>query len=304
MISDPNWLYSTIAQSSAAIVAIVGGFITASVLMLRAERRSLAHQQADKRTRLEALKSEEVKLVDSIETMLVEMFFKMVASELTAEDELPSLQELLQRHPGWDLHPEILKREYSKMCKRTLEAREFIYHHSDKIDVTQDVAFNEWLMTNKLDISEYDYDILESEYDRIRERQRTVLAEERRTAGWPLIAPDVTFPKVVPIMSLWEQRELGSRKDRLSNVRHEKFMLEHEVSDLHGRLTSFRDPQDLRWGLCVLAYLAGVGILFPVIVIAKEVYFTITKQFAIGLFFSGLIAIFGYIVFQINRLRR
>ncbi|GAI11749.1 unnamed protein product, partial [marine sediment metagenome] len=31
MIGDPNWLYSTIAQSSAAIVAIIGGFITATV---------------------------------------------------------------------------------------------------------------------------------------------------------------------------------------------------------------------------------------------------------------------------------
>ncbi len=38
---DPNWLYSTIAQSSAAIVAIIGGFITATILWLTAEKRSL-----------------------------------------------------------------------------------------------------------------------------------------------------------------------------------------------------------------------------------------------------------------------
>lgn len=38
---DPNWLYSTIAQSSAAIVAIIGGFMTATVLRLTAEKRSL-----------------------------------------------------------------------------------------------------------------------------------------------------------------------------------------------------------------------------------------------------------------------
>ena len=59
MISDPNWLYSTIAQSSAAIVAIVGGFITARVLMLGSEKRNLKHQLADKKTRLEALKKQE-----------------------------------------------------------------------------------------------------------------------------------------------------------------------------------------------------------------------------------------------------
>ncbi|HUV75710.1 MAG TPA: hypothetical protein VMW00_03535 [Dehalococcoidales bacterium] len=49
MITDPSWLYSTIAQSSAAIVAIIGGFITASVLMLTAEKRNLKNQRDDKK---------------------------------------------------------------------------------------------------------------------------------------------------------------------------------------------------------------------------------------------------------------
>ena len=55
MITDPNWLYSTIAQSSAAIVAIVGGFITATVLMLTAEKRSLITQVSDKKGMLDSL---------------------------------------------------------------------------------------------------------------------------------------------------------------------------------------------------------------------------------------------------------
>lgn len=41
MSTDPNWLYSTIAQSSAAIVAIIGGFITSTILKLAAEKGSL-----------------------------------------------------------------------------------------------------------------------------------------------------------------------------------------------------------------------------------------------------------------------
>ena len=55
MFNDPNWLYSTIAQSSAAIVAIIGGFITATVLMLTAEKRSLVTQVNDKRKMLDSL---------------------------------------------------------------------------------------------------------------------------------------------------------------------------------------------------------------------------------------------------------
>lgn len=41
MTTDPSWLYSTIAQSSAAIVAIIGGFITSATLRSAAEKRSL-----------------------------------------------------------------------------------------------------------------------------------------------------------------------------------------------------------------------------------------------------------------------
>ena len=47
MATDPSWLYSTIAQSSAAIVAIIGGFITATALRLRAERARLGRLQAN-----------------------------------------------------------------------------------------------------------------------------------------------------------------------------------------------------------------------------------------------------------------
>lgn len=55
MSTDPSWLYSTIAQSSAAIVAIIGGFITASVLMLTTEKRSLRNQLDDKKLELATL---------------------------------------------------------------------------------------------------------------------------------------------------------------------------------------------------------------------------------------------------------
>ena len=57
MIGDPNWLYSTIAQSSAAIVAIIGGFITASILAKRAEKSSLSNQLSEKKAQLKGLRN-------------------------------------------------------------------------------------------------------------------------------------------------------------------------------------------------------------------------------------------------------
>lgn len=43
---DPNWLLSTTAQSSAALVAIVGGFLLSRVLALATERNGLALREA------------------------------------------------------------------------------------------------------------------------------------------------------------------------------------------------------------------------------------------------------------------
>ena len=78
MPTDPSWLYSTIAQSSAAIVAIIGGFITATVLMLTAEKRSLVTQVSDKRIMSDSL----------VQSDADEMIPKIIA----LESEIPILE--------------------------------------------------------------------------------------------------------------------------------------------------------------------------------------------------------------------
>jgi hypothetical protein len=311
MIGDPNWLYSTIAQSSAAIVAIVGGFITASVLMLASEKRSLRHQKDDKQTRLKALEDEERQLSGEYETSRVYEFIDAITDELIKEDELPSLEGVMECHPdARNLNPEILKRVYEETSKLRLQARQFIGQHSGSIDVSNRISFDAWISKNRLNIAAYDRELLEQEYDRFVTYEKERRAEEEEKAH-PFLSrtfkvPDVSsaFYNMPRIISLGEQRRQEHIGESLSGVRAEIYVLKHEVVDLDRRLASFRDPQDLRWGLCVLGYLAGVGILFPLLIMAEEAYSTIANQFAIGLFFSGLMAIVGYIVFQINRLRR
>ncbi len=149
MICDPNWLYSTIAQSSAAIVAIIGGFITATVLMLTAEKRSLVTQVSDKRKML----------------------------------------DLLEQSDADEMVPNIIA-------------------------------------------------------------------------------------------------------------------LDSEIPILEGRIKAFSYPPNLIWGLVVLGYLAVFGILFPVLIIAYEAFFTWAKVSVTASFWLGIIGVFAYIVFQIRTLRR
>ena len=102
MTTDPSWLYSTIAQSSAAIVAIVGGFITASVLMLLAEKRTLSNQLSEKKARLRAVKRElekqkdykwdEEELIYKKDALLLESEIKNLKYRLNTFSYLPHLR--------------------------------------------------------------------------------------------------------------------------------------------------------------------------------------------------------------------
>ena len=103
MITDPSWLYSTIAQSSAAIVAIIGGFITASVLNLLSEKRNLKHQLADKETRLRKI---EEKLKERYEWWEAEYLDKR--DKLFLEADISDLERRIEKfiYPpnlGWGI---------------------------------------------------------------------------------------------------------------------------------------------------------------------------------------------------------
>lgn len=309
MIGDPNSLYSTIAQSSAAIVAIVGGFITASVLMLASDKRSLRHQKADRQARLEGLEDEERQLSQGYETSRVDLFLDAIADALLKAEVLPSLDVVMERYPhAQKLDPEILKRQYERLSRLRLEARRFIGQHARGIDVSGHISFDDWIGTNRFNIAAYDRGMLETEYCTfVADEQRRRVEEQEGTD--PFCIPRFELPDlsdalhVLSTADLAEERRQEHIGQRLSVVRAEIQLLRHFISDLDRRLASFRDPQDLRWGLCVLSYLAAVGILFPLLVIAQGAHCTFASKLSIGFFFSGLTAIVAYIVSQINKLR-
>ena len=101
MTTDPSWLYSTIAQSSAAIVAIIGGFITASVLYLSAEKRSLVKRLDEMKAKLSSLER-----------------IQLVRKDKLSEEEMAKRGERIEAKQE---EAEFVRREMSNI-KRQLEA--------------------------------------------------------------------------------------------------------------------------------------------------------------------------------------
>jgi hypothetical protein len=172
-VADPNWLYSSIAQSSAAIVAIIGGFITSSVLTRSSEKRSLAKNCEAAKNRL-ALLDEQVEDQRKLyETMKVDRFIRAEKRELGELDNWPPPDEIVKKYPRWDLDVQLVKREVEKLTKESLAARDLINLFEDGIPADY-TRFDAWIASRGVSIEGHNHEFLEKEYERLRDQKREI----------------------------------------------------------------------------------------------------------------------------------
>ena len=304
MSTDPNWFYSTIAQSSATIVAIIGGFITHSVLSLTAERRSLRNQRRDKEARLQALKKERDRLSEERDVKEVEMFIESIMDEMLDSGRAPSLEEIIRENAeAQTLNPNILRRQYELFAEKVIKAGDFITEHLQAI-TSDRVAFLDWIRANGLDVSQYDCGILERLYDLVQSRKL-----EQKQASLPSWEQDTASPmrlgwRLPHIPAASDRQELQRLRQHIQEYAGEVAALEDDVNDLALRISKFSYPPNLGWSVAPLAFLAVFCIFLPALIIADEVSFTRAKPLTLAAFGVGLVAVFTYILLMIRSLKR
>lgn len=316
MSIDPNWLYSTIAQSSAAIVAIVGGFITASVLTIMAEKRSLEQQTTEKKTDLSTRSKEASKLKETYEVMRVESFLFGVEYDLRERGKFPPFDALIKQYGHLDLDLAVLEREYTNMTKQRMDCRHFIEQNMATYDLTKYNGLEEWVRGNDLDISKYDFDTLAQEYDRYRNREEERQEHERELREskersnnpllYDLLHPAIHFrmPHIPSVMgSQIKLQQSQNREDRLHAVQvrldlliHEISLLDNGISSLERQIANISYPPHLGWGVVVLAFLAAFGILFPTLMMTLEVFEPWSRWAALVTFFLGICGVFAFVI--------
>jgi uncharacterized iron-regulated protein len=301
MATDPNWLYSTIAQSSAAIVAIIGGFITATVLNLLSEKRNLKNQREDKKTRIETLRKTREDLIKELEPKEVLSFIESITNDIINSDNLPSFEEIKDNYPyTQNLNLEMLKKDYEPFIDQIIKARSFIKKYSDEITAKGASTFDEWVKTYHLEISSYNYEFLEKEYNKVIAKKRESLSSIEQM----LMPPNMITMSLPYIQPISEQQELKSLCDKIQESKYEITSLENDTLNLDVRIESFSFPPNLKWGIAVLGFLSIFSIFLPVLIISQEAYFTWSKWLTTASFWVGIIGVFAYIVFQIRVLRR
>ena len=315
-------LYTVTIEATAAMVAILAGFLIARILALAAERQNLEREFEGVESQLSALEARQDEMTDLYETMRVERFFDAIKDEISAS-ELPPLEQILRNHPDWKLDRIVVAREYEKLSRSLLEARQFVSEHADKIEIEDWLSFDDWVRNWNLDVQHLDdYDLAKQEYCRQQDRMFKVEREKRRserarrdpfglTSG--LFLDDIGLG-----LGVWdpyreqlrlhemrrEDEELARVKLMLLSIGSQIAMSASKKDHLLSQLGAFRYPRRWETGLYILVFFSLVGIVLPLILIAiscDDARPGLAALAVIGLFVACLAAVFVYVWYQLHQ---
>lgn len=289
--ADPNWLLSTTAQSAAAIVAIVGGFLVSRLVSLSAERNGLGRRR-DELDRLIEVKIAELEGIQArIDHQAREWFFGEAMVDLIEADDTPDPDQLVSRYSqaGWSPEDSRAAAERLVAVVRAGLAAfeknpyEFVANHEDPA----------WLAAAGVPI--------ESGWEEVSKRAAAAIIEagvERESDDpYGLLMPNNLA------LDHGENRH-DARISRLESVSSDIETLGAEREIVIGTLARVGRPEGVILGIGVLVGFALVGIVFPLIVLAiRPVPTSPWMRFAVVAgFVAGLGAVVAYIVSAVRRL--
>lgn len=257
MAADPNWLLSAVAQSTAALVAIIGGLIATRVINLRSERSGLTRRRDELQTRIQSLEHEAEKdrewLVARAARRAISDWINVLwETNGNADDE-----DLLDanRARGWlhtDLKPHIDALR-STFDSALTSVREHLDQADSPLEVESDDLPTEDLEPEQRNVYER---ILELEQDKIR-RRSDIYGISRMVTG--------DYSSIVPAT---EVQRLNDHEDQYVEDLETIRRYEAQLDLLHQQLDDIQEPPDLRWAFWILGYLTIVGIALPLTLMA------------------------------------
>jgi len=120
-LPDPNWLYSTVAQCSAAVFGIIGGFMTATLLQLTSRRGALVAEADERHRRLAALLSQRDQAEYDLEHLKFIQLVGVNAHDIyTSHSVEAKLRSLSHQH----IDEEVFAKESERLAERIKRVQE------------------------------------------------------------------------------------------------------------------------------------------------------------------------------------
>src|SRR6266545_1191094 len=159
------------AQSAAAVFAIVGGFIATRVITLASERAGVTAQLAETTTTIDLLHRQERQLWAERDDITLYRALSGVRLRLVETDKAAPFEEVLNAPESISFQEHDLLEAYNRLLRDYGDAKRFVEQHQDKVNVHVDAPdFYGWLhrtgVVDYLADAELDLELVQAVYQR------------------------------------------------------------------------------------------------------------------------------------------
>ena len=291
LTTDPNWLLSTTAMSSAALVAIVGGFLVSRVVALATERQAL-----DRRIRelggLLTVKNAEFDEVSRERRAVSEEYFERhhLNDFIEAREDEEVIEASLGSIPIGSSEEEM--RPYARqLLERVREA-------FSVIEAKYPLGAAPPTRAEQL---RQDGIAVDVDAERIYERVAAAVASGRQRRPWSVLSSIIPSAPVSELLIKRQDDRIAKERDLQAEVR----AIEAERGIVQEARRRLHRPKELWTAVVVLAYFAVVGAVFPLTVMAVDPVprSDVIRGAVVLAFVSGLSALIWFVARTIGSLR-
>jgi len=283
-MTDPNWFYSALAQSAAAIVGLIGAFVTSRVMMMAGERSRLEKRIQEINAEIKELERQNAPRLEYIE-------------EVDRKDDEESVDNfLIAKKPELDL--ENLP-TYDKMRKELLEEGR-IQIPDEKFDSMFKEGYNALIEMIRIEKEE---EIKFKKGETVSSKPTSGLGELFSR----IQLPDFTYLKapLLPIADPHKYDRYNKYQEIIRKNDTEISYKKAKIQELEHQLNQIVLPKDFKWLIISLIYFTMVGVILPLYLlpITPEQHL-VWKPIVLVFFITGLFAVFLYIFREIKHITK
>ena len=283
---DPNWFYSALAQSAAAIVGLIGAFVTSRVMMMASERSRIEKRINEIDAEIKELERQNAPLLEYIAEIdrkdaeenrkeddeSVNSFLRAKKQELDLEN-LPTADEMLK--------------ELLEGSRIRIPDEKFVYMFKKEYE-----ALIEEIRVEKEE---------EMRLNPILGSIGELVAQAARLSNSYAVQPNLPFLLANPhkYNRYNKYQEIIGKTDTEISYKKAKIQeLEHQVSQIIL-------PEHFKRLILSLIYFTTVGVILPIwlLPITSEQHL-VWKDIVLVLFITGLCAVFLYIFIEIKHVTK
>lgn len=306
-MEDPNWLLSTCAQASAAIIAVIGGFFVNRIMVSYSEKNGIINELNDINNKLNFKLHALGELNKKIITMDQEVFF-----EKCEVDIIKKASTAYEKGEDLDKLEDCFDEYYIKYNEHEREYDELKPYFDEKVDIIKKAFLffnfnsnniryiNENLEKFIIDsnIEAENYEIYKNVFKAMTEKNEKITSRVLSNRSYiSHVSSKIDKLKAIPRLQKYE-KYISSKEYLEIEIK----FLEQQKEQLESKMNYFEKPKGLVWSILIFIYFSIVGIIYPMSLMpmsAKNFTYE-CKITVIGLFISGVVLVFTYLALSVK----